>query len=274
MVTVNPIPITDDIKLSFWCWYNIEVDYDYAFVEVSKDGRLFDVLDKFTGSSGGWEFKEYSLEDYINESVFIRIRYITDDYTQEEGFYIDDISPIAEFGTIETLSDTITENSYDITNKSQGRYFYQVRGYNSAHEWGDFSTIEDIIVYFAGAPDTPEIDGPTEGKPSAIYNFSIISTDPEGNDVLYYVDWGDGQVEDWIGPYLSGEEVVISHSWIKQNKYIIQVKAKDINGEESGWGTHEINIPRTRFITMFNLQNLIERFLDLFPIFYRFIFNK
>jgi hypothetical protein len=274
MVTINPIPISEGMNLSFWCWYEIEVDYDYAFVEVSKDGRIFDVLDKFTDSSGGWKQKQYSLDDYIGESVFIRIRYITDDYTQEEGFYIDDISPIAEFGTIETLSDTITENYFEITDKPEGRYFYRVKGYNSAYEWGDFSTIEDIVVYFAGAPDTPEINGPTEGKPGVVYNFTIISTDPEGNDILYFIDWGDGQYEDWIGPYLSGEELKISHSWSEQNTYIIQVKAKDINGAESGWGTHEIKIPRTRLISMFNLQNLIERFLDLFPIFYRFIINK
>jgi hypothetical protein len=267
MTTVNPIPINEGMNLSFWCWYDIEVDYDFAFVEVSKDGRIFDVLDKFTDSSGGWKQMQYSLDEYIGESVFIRIRYITDDYTQEEGFYIDDISPIAEFGTIETLSDTITENHFDIIDKPEGRYFYRVRGYNSAYEWGDFSTIEDIDVIFAGAPDVPEIDGPTEGKPDIEYDFTISTTDPENDDVYYYINWGDGLFEEWIGPYASGEEVIISHMWSEQDTYVIQAKAKDTAEHNSDWGTHEIKIPRTKLISIQHFQKLLEN------LFYKFFWR-
>jgi hypothetical protein len=273
MVTINPIPISKDMKLTFWCWYDIELDYDYAFVEVSRDGRIYDVLDKFTGSSGDWISKEYYLNDYINESIFIRIRYITDDYTVKEGFYIDDISPIAEFDTIETLSDTIAENYFDIIDRSEGRYFYRVRGFNSAYEWGDFSTIEDINVIFSGAPEVPDIDGPTEGKPNIEYDFTIITTDPEGDEIYYYIDWGDEQFEEWIGPYESGEEVIVTHMWDELDTYVIQVKAKDTDDYNSDWGVHEIKIPRTRLVSIINLQNFIDRFLELIPIFYKFIFN-
>ena len=274
MVTVNPIPINEDVNLSFWCWYDIEDDYDYAFIEVSRDGRIFDVLDKFTGSSGNWVYQEYSLNEYNGESVFIRIRYITDDYTQEEGFYIDDISPIAEFGTVETLSDSITDNFYEITDKPQGIYYYRVRGYNSAYEWGDFSTIEDIEVIFAGAPETPEIDGPTEGKPDINYDYSFVTTDPENDDVFYYIDWGDGQIEEWIGPYQSGEEITINHSWNEQGTFQIQAKAKDTSQHESGFATFEVKIPRIRLYSIHSLQRLIDRFFEFFPMFYKFILDK
>jgi hypothetical protein len=233
MLTVNPIPINQDMNLSFWCWYNIETEYDYAFVEVSRDGRIFDIIDKFTDSSSGWVYNEYPLDDYIGESIFIRFRYITDYYTQEEGFYVDDIYPIAEFGTINTLSDTITENYYDIINQPQGTYYYRVKGYNSAYEWGDYSTLEDIIVNFAGAPDTPDIEGPTEGKPGIEYNYTFVSTDPEEDDVFYYIDWGDGQFVEWIGPFLSGEQITQCHSWATKGTYTIKAKAKDTNEIES-----------------------------------------
>ena len=263
MTSVNPIPISEGMNLSFWCWYDIEVDYDFAFVEVSKDGRIFDVLDKFTDSSGGWKLKQYSLDNYIGESVFIRIRYITDDYTQEEGFYIDDISPIAEFGTTETLSDTITENYYEITDKSEGRYFYRVRGYNSAYEWGDFSTIEDIFVEYAGSPEKPDIDGPKEGKSGIEYNYTFVSIDPESDDVFYYIDWSDGTIEEWIGPYQSGEEVTKSHTWSEKGTFIIQAKSKDTSDHESDWSEFEIVIPRNRQGN-YNLINvLLERFPNL-----------
>jgi len=270
MVTINPIPITEETNLTFWCWYDIEIDYDYAFVEVSKDRRIFDVIDKFTGTSGGWTLKQYSLNDYIGESIFIRIRYITDQYTQEEGFYIDDIHPIAEFDTITTLSDTITENNYEITDQPEGTYYYRVKGYNSAYEWGDFSTLENIIVSFAGAPKKPNISGPNEGKPNIEYNYTFVSTDPENDDIYYYIDWGDGKIEDWIGPYESGQKITINHSWENQETYIIQAKAKDTSDHVSDWETFEVKIPRVRLLSRINIYNFIERMLEKIPIFYRF----
>ncbi|UCF49102.1 MAG: immune inhibitor A [Thermoplasmatales archaeon] len=266
MVTVNPIPITQDMNLSFWCWYNIETEYDYAFVEVSRDGRIFDVIDKFTDSSSGWAYKEYLLDDYIGESIFIRFRYITDYYTQEEGFYVDDIYPIAEFGSINTLSDTITENHYDIINQPQGTYYYRVKGYNSAYEWGDYSTLEDIIVNFAGAPDTPDIEGPTEGKPGIEYNYTFVSTDLEGDDVFYYIDWGDGQFVEWIGPFVSGEEITQCHSWDTKGTYTIKAKAKDTNEIESDWGTLEVKIPRTKLFSELSIYRLLEKLSFIFYI--------
>jgi hypothetical protein len=273
MVTVNPIPINEDMNLSFWCWYDIEIDYDFAFVEISKDGRIYDVIDKFTGNSGGWTIHKYSLKDYIDESIFIRIRYITDQNTQGEGFYIDDISPIAEFDKVDTLSDTITENYFEINDKPQGTYYYRVKGYNSAYEWGDFSTLEKLIVSFAGSPEKPDIEGPTEGKPNIDYEFTFVTTDPENDDVFYYIDWGDGEIEKWIGPSESGEEVTVNHSWEKQGTYIIQAKAKDTSDHESEWETFDVKIPRARFLSIFNIQKLAGRFLEIFPIFYKFILN-
>jgi VCBS repeat-containing protein len=153
MTTVFPTPVSGDMSLSFWCWYDIENNYDYAFVEVSRDGRYYTLLDTFTGSSDGWVYKEYSLDDYVDESVFIRFRYTTDSGTLEEGFYLDDISPVSDFGSVTVLSDSITDNYYEITNQPDGVYYYRVRGYNSARGWGDFSTLEKIMV----GPEHPEL---------------------------------------------------------------------------------------------------------------------
>ena len=158
MTSTHPLPVTEDTELGFWCWYNIEDDWDYAIVEVSSDGRLYDVLDTFTGSSSGWVNKEYDLSEYEDESVFIRFRYTTDSNTLEEGFYVDDISPVPEFTTIETLSDTITETFYEITGMGEGTYYYRVRGHNDAYEWGDFGTLEKIIIGDGDDTDPPEVD--------------------------------------------------------------------------------------------------------------------
>jgi hypothetical protein len=158
MTSIYPLPVTEDTELGFWCWYNIEDDWDYAIVEISSDGRLYDVLDTFTGSSSGWVNKEYDLSEYEDESVFIRFRYTTDSNTLGEGFYVDDISPVPEFTNIETISDTIIETSYEITGNVEGTYYYRVRGHNDAYEWGDFSTIEKIVVGGGSDTEPPELE--------------------------------------------------------------------------------------------------------------------
>jgi len=84
-------------------------------------------------------------------------------------------------------------------------------------------------------PAAPTIDGPTSGAVGVSYEFTIVSTDPDGDDVYYYIDWDDGNVEDWIGPYASGVVVTVSHSWSSEDTYSILAKAKDEHGAESDW---------------------------------------
>jgi hypothetical protein len=84
-------------------------------------------------------------------------------------------------------------------------------------------------------PSPPDIAGPENGRPGEEYEYVFVSTDPENDDLYYYIDWDDGSVEDWIGPFDSGEEITISHSWSETDTYSIIAKAKDINNLESTW---------------------------------------
>jgi outer membrane protein assembly factor BamB len=111
-------------------------------------------------------------------------------------------------------------------------------------------------------PNTPEINGPTNGKPETTYDFTFVSNEPNGDDVYYYIKWGDGTVEEWIGPFLSGEEVILKHAFPKRQEYTIKAKAKDIYGLESDWGQFLINLPRLRS----HYYPILMRFIDMFPI--------
>jgi len=258
MTTVDPIPIETGMELDFWCWYNIEDNWDMGFVEVSTNGRSYDLIDSFTGISSDWEHKTYSLDEYSGQSIFIRFRYITDQNTLEEGIYFDDIYPVVEWNSITTISDSITNDYYDITDKSDGTYYYRVKGFNSEHDWCDFSSLEPIVVeiFENDPPSKPTINGPTKGETGKEYDYKIISTDPDGDDVYYYLDWGDGDITEWVGPYLSGEEVTVSHIWNEKGNYIIKVKSKDIYDAESQFSSLNINIPRYRS----RIFSLIENF--------------
>ena len=141
-------------------------------------------------------------------------------------------------------------------------------------KWGDYSTIEDIIVKYSGSPEKPDIDGPKEGKPGIEYNYTFVSTDPEGEDLFYYIDWGDGTFEDWIGPYQSGETVTMSHEWkgFGEKTLDIRVKVKDVHDVISNWSAPlQISLPKhitNPWIKL--LYMIIERFplLQNFSFFY------
>jgi len=62
----------------------------------------------------------------------------------------------------------------------------------------------------------------------------IYSIDPDGDDLKYFIDWGDGTTTetDW---YPSGQIIEISHVWPEPGEYHIKAKAMDIHGAESEW---------------------------------------
>ena len=85
-------------------------------------------------------------------------------------------------------------------------------------------------------PETPERPaGPTEVIGEVMYPFTTHTTDPDGDDVYYLFDWDDGTDSGWLGPYNSGDTAEASHAWTNEGIYDVRVKAKDVNGAESGW---------------------------------------
>jgi len=95
-------------------------------------------------------------------------------------------------------------------------------------------------------PNPPEIDGPVEGKVRRSHDYTFTTTDPDDDNIRLYIDWGDGETEEWIGPYSSGEEVTLSHKWDEEGTYEIKAKAKDTLNEESEWTILEVTMPRNK----------------------------
>ena len=118
-------------------------------------------------------------------------------------------------------------------------------------------------------PNAPTIDGPKNGKVGVEYKWTFVSTDPEEDNITYYIDWADecGGAE-WHGPYPSGEEVTIAHTYTYKNAFIINTLAIDENGAESNWTYFEVTMPKNKaFNFNFNLLSwLFERFPNAFPI--------
>ncbi|MCK4272939.1 immune inhibitor A, partial [bacterium] len=192
MTTVQPHLVSSGDSLTFWCWYDIEEDWDMAYAEISTDGRCFKLADTtatFTGSSGGWVRKAYSLEEYEGKSVFFRFRHTTDSYVLEEGFYVDDIHPVASYSTTTTLSSSIADTFYAITGRTPGDYTYCVKGHNAARGWGDWSCYEDVTVSTDLVPPEPVADLTATLTGSIHLSWSPVTVDTAGGPetVDYYI---------------------------------------------------------------------------------------
>ena len=99
--------------------------------------------------------------------------------------------------------------------------------------------LDDILIYGEGGgnlpPDTPAAPtGPTSGSTGVSYSFSANTTDPEGDNISYMFDWGNGNNSGWLGPFASGATATTSYAWASAGSYNVKVKAKDSNGAESG----------------------------------------
>jgi len=126
-----------------------------------------------------------------------------------------------------------------------------------------FSGGLDVIP--GNPPNAPSIDGQTNGDTGTEYEYTFVTTDPDSDDIYYWIEWGDGQIEKWLGPYDSGEEVKVKHEWGEEGTYTIKAQAKDTNGLIGPWGTLEVTMPVNQQVTNPLLQMLLERFPYAFP---------
>ena len=93
-------------------------------------------------------------------------------------------------------------------------------------------------------PETPQISGEQNGEIGEVYEYTFIATDPDEDDIYYYIDWKDGTIEEWIGPHTSGQPFVLNHAWEDQGIYRIEATAKDIYGAVGETGYLAVTMPQ------------------------------
>ena len=116
-------------------------------------------------------------------------------------------------------------------------------------------------------PTAPVINGPTNGQVGIEYDWTFFSTDTEGQDITYYVDWGDecggGK---YHGPYPSGQAITLSYTYQTKDTYIINSDAIDSEGAVSPRSSLEVTMPRNKIQQNLFIQKLFDRFPNAFPI--------
>jgi hypothetical protein len=129
------------------------------------------------------------------------------------------------------------------------------------HHWNNPGTYDIKARGIALNPFGPDWDGPwsptwrveiidpnandppnTPNKPSGptfqmygTYTYSTSATDPDGDDLAYKFNFDDGSPLEWTSYSDSGDTVSVTHTFESPGIYDIRVKAKDENGQESGW---------------------------------------
>ncbi|MBN2620927.1 immune inhibitor A [candidate division WOR-3 bacterium] len=146
--TVHPYLVQTGDSVTFWCYYNLETDYDVVMIEVSENGLEWFCLDDRFNGSASWHRESFSLSSWVGKSIYIRFRAMSDGSVNSGGFYVDDISPVPYFSTVTTVSSSIADTSYTFSSHPEGEFYYLTRGNNTAHGWGAYSCLEkvDVIV--------------------------------------------------------------------------------------------------------------------------------
>lgn len=261
ITSMYPVYVTPGLKLSFWAYYEIEQEYDYAFVEVSSNQRTFTILDSFSGKSDDWEYHEYDLSEYEGTSVFIRFRYFTDENTKEDGFWVDDIYPVCNFESVTILQEDITSSPFLIDSVPENSTsYFRIKGYNDAYEWGDYSQLYQLSTYKGNTvPSIPVISGKNKGKSQTTYSYTIQSIDNDKDELFYQIQWGDGDQTEWMGPFESGELVTLEHIWSEDGTYTISARAKDDHDAVSEWGELTVQMPHVlHHPFLYRIQMIID----------------
>ena len=151
-----------------------------------------------------------------------------------------------------------------------GDYEVKVKARDKYNSQSDWSGPHMISIIENSPPENSTIKGSIRIKAQKEYTYKISTEDPNDHDVYYYVWWGDGDYEDWIGPYKSGEEVIVKNAWPEVGKYTIRVTAKDQIGAESGITILQISVTKDRVINNPILFQFLEKIVNHFPYLLRF----
>jgi hypothetical protein len=142
-------------------------------------------------------------------------------------------------------------------------YYWYIVTWDSQGE----KAVGDLWTFSTGCPGHPEIPtitGPKKGTAGENYWYNFSTTGPEGQEIAYKIQWGDGDETNWTDWFPSGTKITRNHTWDAKDNYIIKCKARTIYFVESDWGTLEVNMPKNQETQTSNMWFL--RWMERFPI--------
>jgi aminopeptidase YwaD len=146
-----------------------------------------------------------------------------------------------------------------------GTYEVRVKAKDTNNRISDWSEPLLVIINNNLPPSTTIVEGPRFGRTGKSLTFKFTSTDPEDHDIYYFINWGDSTNDDWHGPYNSGDDVSINHTYNEGGQIFLNVKARDQYNKEGEIVHFVIFILKSRTISNSLFQRIINRFLNNLP---------
>jgi hypothetical protein len=98
-------------------------------------------------------------------------------------------------------------------------------------------------IYINQPPNKPDISGRKWIFKAGEYDYDFVSIDPDGDAIEEYnINWGDGSQETIEGPFASGEEITVSHTWSEPGRKTITATATDEYGLVSEEGSLGLSV--------------------------------
>jgi hypothetical protein len=143
----------------------------------------------------------------------------------------------------------------------------------------NFLTPNDNDLYYGALYNNPPLKpekpvGTLNGTVNDEYEYTSVGFDIDDDDIYFMYDWGDGSTSEWTGPYKSGENITLKHSWSDSGDYSIRIKAKDdpnndgnhTDGNESIWSESlHIAMPKNKISTRNFFNTILEQILKQYP---------
>jgi len=248
---------------------SVSIDGDYTIIGAVHDSSVYNVrsgsayifkkmesgepeIPTISGPNSGQPYEEYeftfSTTDPYNDFIYYWIEW--GDGTKEQNGWIGPYSSGEQIILYHTWGE---EGPYEIKAKAKNTNDLE-------SGWAYLNILID-----SNAPRTPDITGPNDVATGEEWDYRFVTLDPNDEDVYYWIEWGDGTTEEdgWIGPYESGVQIAIGHTWDYEGEYEIKAKAKNTNDYESGWGYYKVTMPRDKAIISPYFQKLSNIFTIL-----------
>ncbi len=145
-------------ELSLWTKFDIEQNYDFAAISISTDsgstwtnvctdktnfsspfsqqagpGTIIPVWD---GKQAAWRKEYLNLQPFLGQKVWIRFRFFSDDFTEMDGFGVDNIQVATNFvvaGSEPRIAGT--ENAILVPNPGEGKDGFSIQGLKSGEQY-------------------------------------------------------------------------------------------------------------------------------------------
>ncbi len=227
---------TDDYKISVW--FNSTSTHSGKIYEISDSDGLPMAYVRLNSDG--------TLETKVQSTASCDVTaYSNDSYNDGLWHYIESIyHGNSSYPTIEMyVDDELVGIKTDWLCPMDSNQFKRAKiGITSYDDIECFNGVIDEVEVYKNPegnqpPNAPIIEGPTAGTVGEEYSYAFLAADPEGGDISYWIDWGDGNNTGWIGPYSSNDVVNVNYTWFENGLFEIRAKTKDIFYDMSEWTT-------------------------------------